>query len=928
MKTPFLLRIGLCLSMLLSQFLYSQSFEDVTDATGINHRFDVGDLLFGGGAAVFDFNNDGWEDLYLTGGVEADALYQNNGDGTFTNVRILAGIVETDLYLTTGVVTGDIDNDGFRDVFISTRCQSGDLNEYAPNLLYLNNGDGTFSNISAAAGIAADTSFSTSATFGDINNDGYLDLYVGNFFLEPYYEFATLPGDWFDMLSPPYSGGPNLLYLNNGDLTFTESALSYGVADTGYAWQVTFSDFDNDRDMDLIIANDFGWHKVPNRLYRNDYPASTFTDVSDLWGLNHGINGMGIAVGDYNEDGWFDYYVTNSGTNLSYSYNGIGYLALDTIAGIENTYLEAIRHQQCMEYTPDTGFVGLDSLILNYCDSTGLFCDTVTVYFHLDTGALSLDSMATGEVHIWGHADTELTSCPVFYDINGDTAFFDTLTGPVFGEAVLKEIDTAQVLSIGWGANFMDYDQDSYLDLYVSNGALAPSPFGFYRENSNTMYRNNGDGTYSETTKDLGLGNEYMGRGSVVFDYDKDGDLDLFAVNQRYPLFLDTVYQPHSILLENTAAVGNWLQVKCVGNTHNKDGIGARVKAVIGTRSHTKEIDGGSSHLSHNSIIAHFGLGAAPKVDTLVVYWHNGCKNVLVNVAANQLIEIEQGNQRANLPDTVGVCAGDSVELNAGLGDEYSYSWTTGGTSEIETIAPTTSQMVYISLDGVIGCLNKDSVYVAVHANPNPEIIGLAPAYCQSESPDTLSFVPSLGTASSFLVGGNTLDPSVLSAGMHLVTYATADTAFCPYTVSQSVFIYAQPPASILGLDTSYFLSDDPVLADLFPSGGTFAGAGVTGMTFDPGSAGPGTHLLTYLYTNPISGCSAIDSVEVFVDFTTTLEAYTEEISIQVFPNPFAESFKMKMETMHSDPIQVRFMDLRGKLIWEEEKLPELGQNL
>ena len=168
-------------------------FTDVTKGAGIDHIFDVYQGLFGGGVAVFDYNNDGYEDLFLTSGQGKDILYRNNGDGKFSDVTEEAGLVQDLLTVTTGVSTADINKDGFIDIFITTiaaqKEKSSKIKTLSNNLLYLNTGQGTFVEKTEEYGIK-DKNFSTSCSFGDINADGYPDLFVANYFKEFYFEQA------------------------------------------------------------------------------------------------------------------------------------------------------------------------------------------------------------------------------------------------------------------------------------------------------------------------------------------------------------------------------------------------------------------------------------------------------------------------------------------------------------------------------------------------------------------------------------------------------------------------------------------------------------------------------------------------------------------------------------------------------------------
>lgn len=307
-------------------------FSEQGQSIGFEHEFKARAVM-GGGAAFFDYDNDGDEDIYVTSGYNQDNVFRNNGNGTFTKVLADIGLGSTFNYNTMGVTTGDIDNDGDRDVFVATWERfTGSEQPDARSLLFLNNGDGTFTEIGQQAGITHEA-FAMGAAFLDYNKDGYLDVYVMNHILEAiftYDENGAIDG----MAHECY---PNFLYLNNGDLTFTEVAVELGVDDYGCTIAAVASDYDLDNDLDLYLANDFGDFLVPNALYENNYPNDNFTNVSAQTGADVQAFGMGIAAGDYDHDQDFDYYTTNIGRNiLIENQNGI-FVDVTTEAGVENT---------------------------------------------------------------------------------------------------------------------------------------------------------------------------------------------------------------------------------------------------------------------------------------------------------------------------------------------------------------------------------------------------------------------------------------------------------------------------------------------------------------------------------------------------------------------------------------------------------------
>jgi hypothetical protein len=299
--------------------MFAQDFTRIEEAAGIDHQH-IDEYIMGGGAAFFDSNNDGYIDIYITGGELRDKLYLNNQDETFDEVAIAAGFGMTDSIKTNGVCTGDIDNDGDRDVFVTTA-------DGYRNLLFMNNGDGTYSEIGVSAGIN-DNVWSTSVTMGDYNMDGFLDIYVGN-----YVTIEGLPDTpFYEQLDQPIG---NYFYVNNGDNTFTDMAQDLDIDISGGTLAVTMTDYDRDNDVDIYVANDFGGVFGANDMYRNDYPVNEFTDVSSSSNTNATINAMGIAIGDYNEDQNYDYYISNMSNNVFYKNDGDD--TFTNVASLTNT---------------------------------------------------------------------------------------------------------------------------------------------------------------------------------------------------------------------------------------------------------------------------------------------------------------------------------------------------------------------------------------------------------------------------------------------------------------------------------------------------------------------------------------------------------------------------------------------------------------
>src|SRR4051794_1644909 len=279
---------------------------------------------FGSGVATFDYDNDGFQDLYFVNGKPdaPNALYHNNHDGTFTDVTAKAGVAAVGgRTYKTGVAVGDIDNDGFLDIYVTA---------VGPNLLYRNNGDGTFTDVTAKAGVAGGAAeWSTSTGFLDYDRDGDLDLYVANYVdfkvdENPYCGFRR---DGYRMYCNPtmFDGVADRLFRNNGDGTFTDVSKAAGIANpAGKGLGLAVCDYDRDGDPDIYVANDM----VRNFLHRNNGDG-TFTDVAYAAGVGFDVNGkpqagMGVDCGDIDGDQLPDLFVTNFSEELNTLYKNLG----------------------------------------------------------------------------------------------------------------------------------------------------------------------------------------------------------------------------------------------------------------------------------------------------------------------------------------------------------------------------------------------------------------------------------------------------------------------------------------------------------------------------------------------------------------------------------------------------------------------------
>tara|TARA_B110001450_G_scaffold171656_1_gene160133 strand:+ start:740 stop:2422 length:1683 start_codon:yes stop_codon:yes gene_type:complete len=527
----------LCFSIFVK--VQGQQFTDITNQSGIDHYFEVYEGMFGGGIAVLDYNNDGFEDLYITGGMQEDQLLENLQNGTFKNVLKTARLESVLRFVTQGVAAADFNRDGWMDLFVTTITTKSQKRKIprAQNLIFINQGDGTFKNNSKSFGIQRIESFSTGISVGDFNLDGYPDLYVGNYFTDYDGGLKEISDATIVNAGKTAKG---YLYENKGGKRFKEVSEKYNIDHRGFSFGGIFTDFDNDNDLDLIVNNDFGYKAKPNYLLENLYPKKEFQYVGENYEMDLRINAMGGATADINADGFLDYFISN------------------------------IRYNRFMIQDPEKN----------------IFKDQA-------------EALGT------------------------------------------------QLFTISWGANFNDFDHDGDIDLFVSNGDLNPNcvpMYNFFFENVNGQFK-------EESTK-FGLKDYGVGRGSAIFDLENDGDMDLIVVSQK-PI---REYGPPSItrLYRNDIEEGNYLQVKLKGNASTLSAHGARIQVFSDSLFINQEIDGGNtSHLSHNSTLAHFGLGKRKIIDSLKVIWPGGEITKMNQIKTNQKIFVEETQEfkkrRSNL---------------------------------------------------------------------------------------------------------------------------------------------------------------------------------------------------------------------------------------------------------------------------------------
>lgn len=493
------------ISCLFLQICAAQlSFQDRASALGVG--FSYGQSYLGGGVSFYDFDGDGWDDLTFATDENQEVLFFRNTGSTFEQVDF--GINET--FETKQVLWVDYDNDGDKDFFATSIT--------GLNVFYQNNGDMTFTDITQTSGLYTENLFTYGATFGDIDNDGDLDLYI------VHRDVTTL-------------NQKNLLYKNE-EGTYVDITDSAGLtSDNDLSFCASFFDYDNDGDQDLYVSND-KYTKI-NRLYKNNGDL-TFQDVSVESGAGMAIDAMSTTIGDYNNDGWFDIYVTNT---------------------------------------------------------------------------------TQGNYHLRN---------------NGDGTFTNEAT----------ELGTG-FYSIAWGSVFLDAENDSDLDLYVS-GMLDGSsglPSAFY-ENENGLF---------VIPEDIGFDNDTRTSFSnAIGDINNDGYPDIVVMNDTDPNFL---WQ------NNSTKSNNWLKVKLQGTTSNRDGIGSVIEVVASGKSQYRYTVCGEGYLGQNSGHEFFGLGNAETVTSLKITWLSGIIDVFENLEVNQSFIIIEGSGISNEGDADNDGVPDELDL-------------------------------------------------------------------------------------------------------------------------------------------------------------------------------------------------------------------------------------------------------------------------
>jgi hypothetical protein len=554
------------------------------------------------------------------------------------------------IYMGGGVAAGDINNDGFTDLFFT-----GNM---VPNRLYLNNGNLGFTDISERSLVQGDKRWYTGTTMVDINGDGLLDIYC--------------------LVAGQSGNKQNQLFINKGDNTFEEQAEVYGLNDSGNSVDATFFDFDNDGDLDVYVANypitpfeytSFNYKMRMDRvtdtetdnLYRND--GTHFTKITEPSGVKQYSLSLSVTASDINQDGWTDLFISNDFSTPDCLY----------INQKDGTFKNEIKTA-----TAHTSFYGMGADIADF-NNDGLL-DIVQMDMDAASNRRSKANMASMNPELF--ANMERVGFQYQYMQNT----LQLNTG--YSEGTIPKLkDISRLAGISstdwsWAPLLADFDNDGYKDLFVSNGTRREINNKDYFESlrgekkhedsllikslripsepiDNYIFKNNGDLTFSKNNEHWGITDKGFSNGVVYVDLDNDGDLELVVNN---------IDKKASIFKNESSTMNNYLAIQLHGSAQNKFGLGAKVHIYHNTKHQFQELSLSRGFQSSVAPRIHFGLGKDKRIDSLLVVWPNTKSQTLVDVNVNQLVTIDINNAKKNFtPEKINPSLFSNVETPPAL---------------------------------------------------------------------------------------------------------------------------------------------------------------------------------------------------------------------------------------------------------------------
>ncbi|MBD0374761.1 MAG: VCBS repeat-containing protein [Flavisolibacter sp.] len=581
-----------------------------------------------------------------------------------------------------GVGIGDFNNDGLQDIYFTGNA--------VPNKLYLNKGDFKFQDVTEQAGVTGDGRWSRGVSVVDINSDGLPDLYV----------CATL--------LPDNKKRENLLYINkgadaNGIPHFENKAPEYGLADTSHSTMAAFFDYDNDGDLDMyLLVNEIIKSQYPNtfrpilkngenpntdKLFRNDWSDSlqhpVFTNVSKEAGITIEGYGHGVTITDINKDGRKDIYVSNDflSNNILYINNGPSPSGGVTFTDEVKTYFKHTSENAMGQDVIDMNNDGLADVIELDMNPEDNYRKKMMM------NPLSYQRYQNNDYYDYQYQYVrnivQINQGP---RVNGN----DSIGAPVFSDIAfysgIAETDWS------WTPSVADFDNDGFRDIIITNGFpkdVTDHDFIAFRNQayaiaekkdileqipiikiSNYAYKNNGDLTFKDVTKDWGMSLPTFSNGAAYADLDNDGDLDIVINNIN-----DEALVYENKLQDANKNTHHYLSVKLIGDSLNRNGLGTWVELYYDGKQQVYEQTPYRGYLSSVQVDPHFGLGAVSKIDSLVVKWPNGKKQVLNNVGVDQALTVKNSDAQQAYSWLQPVFAAHTLftDITDSLGIRYQY---------------------------------------------------------------------------------------------------------------------------------------------------------------------------------------------------------------------------------------------------------------